>query len=434
MGDNEENELPGFDNHAPDALKKLAQSDDKVREYLSSIAPPSLSTTIAGIKLETCVYNASGPRTGSSAALSKIGSTESGAILAKSATLDSQNGNPLPRTWHDNTTNESIASMNSEGLPNSGISYYLDPKTISDSVGTSNKPYMISISGKTLADNLKMLEMTNEAMVSNNNIAAIELNLACPNVIGKPIIAYDFVQMEEVLEAVSKLACFSGNKGKEPVLGVKMPPYFDGPHFEQAANVLNKYKHIVRYVATMNTIGNALVIDIVAEMPSISSKGGFAGLSGNAVKYTALANVRKMRELLDDSIDVVGVGGITSGKDAFEMVLCGAHAVQVGTCHWNEGPKCFDRICAELRAIMKEKGYTKISDFRGKLKPWSKEGATLSRTARKKKEAAQKAMVSTAPSKTVPDASGDDTYKFISAVLMAIVAYLLADKFGIYRI
>ena len=51
---------------------------------------------------------------------------------------------------------------------------------------------------------------------------------------------------------------------------------------------------------------------------------GLSGLSGAAVKYTALANVKQMRELLDSSIDVVGVGGISSGRDVFEMILCGA--------------------------------------------------------------------------------------------------------------
>jgi len=107
-------------------------------------------------------------------------------------------------------------------------------------------------------------------------------------------------------------------------LGVKLPPYFDKPHFEMCANILNKYKDIISYAASINTIGNALAIDYHAEMPSIRANNGYAGLSGAAVKYTALANVKQMRELLDSSIDVVGVGGVSSGKDVFEMILCGA--------------------------------------------------------------------------------------------------------------
>jgi dihydroorotate dehydrogenase (fumarate) len=78
-----------------------------------------LATTICQGKLSlpTCIFNASGPRTGSSDALAKISKSRAGAVLAKSATLKEQDGNPLPRTWQS----DGIASMNSEGLPNKGI-------------------------------------------------------------------------------------------------------------------------------------------------------------------------------------------------------------------------------------------------------------------------------------------------------------------------
>ena len=320
------------------------------------------------------------------------------------------------RTWHEPETN--VASLNSEGLPNAGIDYYLDPQTIQDSLAAApSKAYMVSISGKTLEDNLVMLK---KIISKKHNIAAIELNLACPNVIGKPIIAYDFDQMKSVLSAVSKVPGIH----KIP-LGVKMPPYFDAPHFQHAAGILNAFSHIIGYVACINTIGNALAVDIVSEAPVIAAKDGYAGLSGRAVKYTALANVRQMRSLLHDSIDVVGVGGIESGVDAFEMILCGASAVQVGTCHWKEGPKCFNRICLELREIMKNKGYSSIDEFKGKLKPWSKEGASLSRKARTSAVEAAEIMAV----KEEKKAAAIDVYMITSVVLAVLVAVLLADKF-----
>ena len=58
---------------------------------------PSLATTVAGIPLDCCIYNASGPRSGTSAALAKVAGSASGAVLAKSVTLVSQTGNPMPR-------------------------------------------------------------------------------------------------------------------------------------------------------------------------------------------------------------------------------------------------------------------------------------------------------------------------------------------------
>lgn len=174
----------------------------------------SLATTVAGIPLPSCVYNASGPRTGSSAAMSKIAASAAGGVLAKSATVESQTGNPQPRTWQS-----VCASLNSEGLPNSGIEYYIDSQTITDTIGENaeGKPYMVSISGKNLADNLAMLKRIAEARTSDGRIAGVELNLACPNVIGKPIIAYDFDQMDNVLTAVEKLGLY-----KDIPLGVKL--------------------------------------------------------------------------------------------------------------------------------------------------------------------------------------------------------------------
>ena len=217
---------------------------------------------------------------------------------------------------------------------------------------------------------------------------------------------------------------------KVSLFPLSFPIMYTIQHFEEAARILIK-QGVIKYVASINTIGNAFAIDAYAEMPVIASKGGFAGLSGPAVKYTALANVKKMRELLDPSIDVVGVGGVQTGIDVFEMILCGASAVQVGTCHWIEGPKCFDRICAELEAIMEEKGYTSIDDFKGKLKPWSKEGAAASREARKDREGS-----STTRGRSTSTALKEEggVFMYLSAILLAVLTILLADKVQFIKI
>jgi dihydroorotate dehydrogenase (fumarate) len=133
-----------------------------------------------------------------------------------------------------------------------------------------------------------------------------------------------------------------------------------------------------------------------------------------------------MRELLDPSIDIVGVGGVESGTDVFEMLLCGATAVQIGTKHWIEGPACFDRIAGELEELMLKKGYKSIDEFKGKLKPWSKEGVALSRKA--KKAAGETALVSTKAGGGA-GAGGSATMSAFCAVLVMIIAVLLADKF-----
>jgi dihydroorotate dehydrogenase (fumarate) len=77
-----------------------------------------LKTTVAGFDLDCCIYNASGPRTGTIEALEKIGASKSGVILSKSATLNSQDGNSLPRFLNKIELGPGLCngSMNSEGL------------------------------------------------------------------------------------------------------------------------------------------------------------------------------------------------------------------------------------------------------------------------------------------------------------------------------
>jgi dihydroorotate dehydrogenase (fumarate) len=280
-------------------------------------------------------------------------------VLAKSATLVEQTGNPLPRYKEFPMGEFCPASINSEGLPNAGINYYVSEEVVTGITGL-NKPYFVSLSGLSLKDNLEMLDRAMKV----EGISSIELNLACPNIPGKPTMAYDFEQMDAVLEAVCAHPLFNNKP-----LGVKLAPYFDIPHFQRAATILNK--HPIKYVVCTNTIGNALVVDGENEQAMIKPKGGFGGLGGGYVKPVALANVRQFSQLLRADIDVVGVGGVTSGMDAFELILCGAKAVQIGTKHWSEGASCFTRVAGELEAIMNRKGYKSIEDFRGKLKEYS---------------------------------------------------------------
>ena len=222
-----------------------------------------------------------------------------------------------------------------------------------------------------LADNLEMLgRVADAARAHPGKIAALELNLACPNIPGKPTVALDFEQMADVIAAVV------GHKGfaaAEVPLGVKLAPYFDGPHYDAAASIINAHKGRIAFVVTMNTIGNCLFVDTETESAHIAPKGGFGGIGGGFTKHVALANVAQLRRRLDPSIDLVGVGGVATGEDAFQLILCGATAVQVATTHWLEGPACFDRVAAELRALMAAKGYAGLDEFRGKLKPWSRE-------------------------------------------------------------
>ena len=303
----------------------------------------SLETKLFGIKLD-CIFNASGPLCTSEEELYNLEKSFSGAVLTKSCTLEPREGNPEPRYF-----DTEWGSINSMGLPNLGYQFYSEMAS-----KISNKPYIVSVSGMTPDDNISILEHLNCV----DGVSAIELNLSCPNLIGKPQMAYDFKETDDFLYRICKDL-------RKP-LGVKLPPYFDSVHFQKMADILNNYP--ISFVTCINSIGNGLVIDPHSESVVIKPKSGFGGIGGDFIKPTALANVRMFSKLLNCDISVIGCGGIKSGWDAFEHILCGASAVQIGTQLWKEGIGCFERISNELKLIMEEKGYQFVKDFRGKLK------------------------------------------------------------------
>ena len=111
-------------------------------------------------------------------------------------------------------------------------------------------------------------------------------------------------------------------------------------------------------------VGNGLWVNSDTETMCIKPKQGFGGVGGSAMKATTLANVHKFYQLIGDSVDIIGCGGVTSGIDVFDLILVGAKAVQIGTQLMEIGPEVFDIYLSELKEIMNRKGYKSIEDFR----------------------------------------------------------------------
>lgn len=304
-----------------------------------------LSTHWAGVSLSSCIVNASGAWCSTFEELMDLTKSASGAVLTKSATLYPREGNVEPRYFQ-----WAQGSINSMGLPNLGIDFYLD-FIRSHRV---KKPIFLSIaamSPEEITVLLKRLDKLDFSVVT-------ELNLSCPNLAGKPQLAYDFDCVEEIL---SKIFDFY-----ELPLGVKLPPYFDTVHFEKMAEVLNRFP--LKFVTCINSPGNALFVDPKTESVVIKPREGFGGMGGPCIKPIALANVNMFFKLLKSDIQLIGCGGVSSGQDIFEHILCGASLVQVGTQLMKEGPEVFERLQEELRIILHQKSYTSIEQFRGKLK------------------------------------------------------------------
>lgn len=307
----------------------------------------STRTKIAGVELDSYVFNAAGPKDVTLEELRVLGASGASAITMKSCTIEPRQGNEEPRYY-----DVELGSINSMGLPNLGYKEYL--KIIPILKKEFGKPIVASLAGMQPTDLQTLVEAFNASEVD-----LIELNLSCPNLKGKPQIAYDFDATDKILADVTKNL-------KKP-FGIKLPPYLDPVHWEMAAAIFKKYP--INFLCCINSVGNTLIIDGEKEQPLIKPKGGFGGLGGDFIKPVALANVRAFSQLLGDRMSIVGVGGIKSGMDAFEFLLAGADAVQVGTQFMKEGPECFGRIDQELGAILKKKGYKDILAAKGRLKP-----------------------------------------------------------------
>ncbi|KXT74679.1 Dihydroorotate dehydrogenase, catalytic subunit [Streptococcus sp. DD10] len=306
---------------------------------------PSTKTSIAGIHFKNCLMNAAGVACMTIEELEGVKNSVAGTFVTKTATLDYREGNPEPR-YQD----VPLGSINSMGLPNQGLDYYLN-YLLELQETEPDRTFFLSLVGMSPEETHTILKQVQASEFKG----ITELNLSCPNVPGKPQIAYDFETTETILTEV--FTYFT-----KP-LGIKLPPYFDIVHFDQAAAIFNKFP--LKFVNCVNSIGNGLYIE--DESVVIRPKNGFGGIGGEYIKPTALANVHAFYQRLKPEIQIIGTGGVLTGRDAFEHILCGASMVQVGTTLHKEGVEAFDRITAELKAIMEEKGYERLEDFRGKL-------------------------------------------------------------------
>lgn len=305
-----------------------------------------LSATLLGIDFANPLLNASGVYCRDTTELDALVASAAGSLVTKSCTLLARDGNPEPRYYAT-----PLGSINSMGLPNAGYQYYLDYARQHDYAA---KPLFLSVAGLSLADNLTMLAAIKAAATP----AIVELNLSCPNVPGKPQIGYDFAAMTAMLEAVCR--------EYDRPFGVKLPPYFDIAHFDEAAAILNRFPQVA-FVTCINSIGNALVIDVEAESVVIKPKDGFGGIGGDYVLPTALANVNAFYRRCPAK-QIIGCGGVTRGEHVFMHLLAGASLIQVGTALYEEGPAIFARLNAELSELLTRKDYRGIEEVRGKLR------------------------------------------------------------------
>ncbi len=304
-----------------------------------------LSVTIAGVRFPGCFMNASGALCVTRDELMALATSRAGAVVTKSMTLESRQGNPEPRYQAI-----PLGSINSMGLPNLGYRAYAE---LIPELKRFGKPVIASVAGLCEQD-----FVTIARTIAAAGPDLMEINLSCPNIPGEPQIGYDSEASERVLRQLREVV-------RVP-MGVKLPPYFDPAHHERMAQVLDRVG--VDFLSLINSVGNGLVVDPERETVVIKPKGGFGGLGGSLIKPVALANVRAFWKLFQGRMPIIGTGGVVNGTDAFEHLLCGASAVQIGTQLVEEGVGVFSRLEAELASVLEKKGYASPSACVGKLR------------------------------------------------------------------
>ena len=287
----------------------------------------NLAVELCGIPLATPLIPAAGT-------LSKEGLGETrgvyGAMLPKTVTPRPRAGNPPPRI-----AEVSSGMVNSIGLQNPGLDRFLDNLDDFD-VGL---PLLVSVAADTVGEFAGMCE----TIAEEEKVAAVELNLSCPNV--------EHAGLQFCAEPGAVREVVAACRGSLP----EAPLFVKLTNEGVLSNALAAEEAGADAVTLINTIP-ALVVD--PRERKVLLRGG---LSGPAIKPVALRAVHEVSRAV--RLPVIGVGGVTSGTDIVEFMLAGAAAVQVGAGSFVREPR---EILEEFAAYLRENGL-RARDLKGEM-------------------------------------------------------------------
>jgi dihydroorotate dehydrogenase (NAD+) catalytic subunit len=243
------------------------------------------------------------------------------AFVSKTITPEARDGNPPPRLY------ETPAGMiNSIGLPNKGLEAFL----ASDLPELAELPVPLVVS--VMATSHEGFARLVESVGARPEVAAIELNVSCPNVESGLIVGERPEEIAGLLATVRPLS--------ELPMIVKLTPNVADP----ALGAMAAEAGGASAVSLVNTL-KAHATDPQSGLPWLG--GGSGGLSGPAVRAIALEQVRRVAAAV--AIPVIGMGGVESGRHALDLFDVGASAVAVGTASFRD-PLAGERVRRELEA------------------------------------------------------------------------------------
>jgi dihydroorotate dehydrogenase (NAD+) catalytic subunit len=264
------------------------------------------------------------------------------AFVTKTVTLEPRGGNPPPRVW------EAAAGLiNSIGLPNRGLSGFLAHDL--PQLAELPVPLVVNVMGFTRGEVAALVE----ALSARPEVAALELNVSCPNVESGLVMGADPAETAALLERVRPLA-------DKPVIVKLTPNAEDPPAVAASAEAAG-----ADAVSLVNTL-RGMALDPHTGRPSLGGVTG--GLSGPAIRPVALAQVAAVAERV--AIPVVGMGGVQTGRHAADLLEAGATLVAVGTESFRD-PAAGSRIAAELEAIPLQMGDSGVARVGGIAAPES---------------------------------------------------------------
>jgi dihydroorotate dehydrogenase (NAD+) catalytic subunit len=302
----------------------------------------NLKTTIGKLEFKNPIWVASGTFRYAEEFADFIDLNKIGAIITKTVTLKSREGNPPPRL-----VETAAGLLNSIGLENAGAenfkkSHYERLKKLKTNV-------IINIAGNAVEDFVNCVDVLSE----KNFPHAFELNLSCPNVEHQQskyrLLAQDPNLTEQIVRAVK-------DKVQQPVMVKLTPNVTDIAEIAKAAE-----QGGADAVSLVNTY-LGMAVDANTMRPLLGNVVG--GLSGPAIKPLALRAVWEVYNKI--SIPIIGIGGIMSGIDVAEFMLCGASAVQIGTANLID-PKAYVRITQEFHDYLAAKKISNLGQLVGKL-------------------------------------------------------------------
>jgi dihydroorotate dehydrogenase (NAD+) catalytic subunit len=300
---------------------------------------PDLRVSFAGIELPNPILVASGTFAYGQEVARLYDLSVLGGLVSKTITREPRAGNPPPRIM------ETVGGMlNSIGLQNPGIDAFLtDYLPVLRSAGC---PLIVNVAGEDPNDFVALAERVGH----EPGIAAVELNLSCPNVAGGLDFSTKPQETERVVRAVKRVCPL-------PVFAKLSPNVTSIVEIAMAAEAGG-----ADGLSMINTVVG-MAIDAKKWRPVLAR--GTGGLSGPAIKPVALAAVWRTSQAV--KLPIIGIGGIMTATDVVEFLLAGASAVQVGTANFID-PWCAPKIIDGLAEWCRAENVTRVSDLIGALK------------------------------------------------------------------